>query len=265
MSSLSARIFEARKKLSDTDEALVKQLLDDPKGNSQLSLAELSEKLYVSKSAIFRLCKKLGLSGYSELKFELMRTFDETEVESTIDIVDKTAGILKGVIQQYKHYNCEPFFRGLEKAGTVYLYSTGWQQELIANYIAKELFLVGKNTTVLPSAFDELRRCSGWAKKDDMLIIVTFSGNRERLYEELNKIRLTNNRLNIVSLTRPGANKITSISDFSLFFDTIDFSTYKGFSNEKISFSPAYVYVDLLINEYYLWHNNQKEQNNGEA
>ena len=32
----------------------------------------LAKKLYVSESAIFRLCKKLGLSGYSELKFDLV-------------------------------------------------------------------------------------------------------------------------------------------------------------------------------------------------
>ncbi|MBT8940416.1 hypothetical protein BTI77_08230 [Lactobacillus delbrueckii subsp. bulgaricus] len=31
----------------------------------------MAKKLYVSESAIFRLCKKISLSGYSELKYEL--------------------------------------------------------------------------------------------------------------------------------------------------------------------------------------------------
>ena len=46
-------------------------LLQYPEAASKLSLMELAQKLYVSKSAIFRLSKKLGLSGFSELKFEL--------------------------------------------------------------------------------------------------------------------------------------------------------------------------------------------------
>lgn len=46
-------------------------LLEYPEAASKLSLLELAHKLYVSRSAIFRLGKKLGLSGFSELKFEL--------------------------------------------------------------------------------------------------------------------------------------------------------------------------------------------------
>ncbi len=63
--NLQTRIYEKQGDLSGSEKEIIQGLLSSAKENSQLSLKDLSKKLYVSESAIFRLCKKLGLSGYS--------------------------------------------------------------------------------------------------------------------------------------------------------------------------------------------------------
>ena len=68
---LETAVMKKKESLNETDKAIVSYLLKYPEDASKLSLMELAQKLYVSKSAIFRLSKKLGLSGFSELKFEL--------------------------------------------------------------------------------------------------------------------------------------------------------------------------------------------------
>lgn len=68
---LEAAVMKNKEAFNETDKAIVSYLLQYPEAASKLSLMELAQKLYVSKSAIFRLSKKLGLSGFSELKFEL--------------------------------------------------------------------------------------------------------------------------------------------------------------------------------------------------
>lgn len=68
---LEAAVMKNKEGFNETDKAIVSYLLQYPEAASKLSLMELAQKLYVSKSAIFRLSKKLGLSGFSELKFEL--------------------------------------------------------------------------------------------------------------------------------------------------------------------------------------------------
>ena len=70
---LETAVMKKKESFNETDKAIVSYLLKYPEAASQLSLLELAQKLYVSKSAIFRLSKKLGLSGFSELKFELNR------------------------------------------------------------------------------------------------------------------------------------------------------------------------------------------------
>jgi len=71
MVGLKARIVEKSSDLNPSDKKILNYLLNNAAECSELSLAKLAKKLYVSESAIFRLCKKVGLSGYSELKYEL--------------------------------------------------------------------------------------------------------------------------------------------------------------------------------------------------
>ena len=45
-----------------------------------MSIHELSEKVFFSTATILRLCKKLNFSGYSELKFSLKNRLNSQEV-----------------------------------------------------------------------------------------------------------------------------------------------------------------------------------------
>ena len=51
-----------------------------------MSVIELAEKTFVSKSAIHRFCKKIGLKGFNELKVILAK--DISEMKSDIEMID---------------------------------------------------------------------------------------------------------------------------------------------------------------------------------
>ena len=72
MANLRSMVYDNSHKLNDSEKQIVQYVLNNPRDCSKLSLAKLAKKLYVSESAISGLCKKLGLSGYSELKFDLV-------------------------------------------------------------------------------------------------------------------------------------------------------------------------------------------------
>ncbi len=56
--NLQTRIFEKQGVLSESEKEIIQGLLSSAKENSQLSLKDLSKKLYVSESAIFRISNK---------------------------------------------------------------------------------------------------------------------------------------------------------------------------------------------------------------
>ena len=138
-------------------------------------------------------------------------------------------------------------FNDLDLAGTIYIYSTGWQQQIIAEYLAHSFFLIGKKAIILPSARDEVSMLGRSAKENDMLFVISFGGFNKTIIEELKKIDAINNELKLVSLTSWQPGKIASLSDYSFFFRTTPFQ----FSNQNaVTFSSAYVLIDLLMNEY---------------
>lgn len=249
--NLEAAVMKNKEGFNETDKAIVSYLLQYPEAASKLSLMELAQKLYVSKSAIFRLSKKLGLSGFSELKFELSElTAKKAQREKYAQGLNFDANlqkILEETVKYFKGLNLADLFNDLDRAETIYIYSTGWQQQIIAEYLAHSFFLIGKKAIILPSARDEVSMLGRSVKTNDMLFVISFGGFNKTILEELKKIDAVNNQLKLVSLTSWQPGKIASLSNYSFFFKTTPFQ----FSNQNaVTFSSAYVLIDLLMNEY---------------
>ena len=102
---LETAVMKKKESFNETDKAIVSYLLKYPEAASQLSLLELAQKLYVSKSAIFRLSKKLGLSGFSELKFELseLATRKEQNVKNK-QTLDFNTDLQKIIAETFKYF-----------------------------------------------------------------------------------------------------------------------------------------------------------------
>ena len=226
-------------------------VMKNKEGFNETDKAIVSYLLYVSKSAIFRLSKKLGLSGFSELKFELSElTAKKAQREKYAQGLNFDANlqkILEETVKYFKGLNLTDLFNDLDRAETIYIYSTGWQQQIIAEYLAHSFFLIGKKAIILPSARDEVSMLGRSVKTNDMLFVISFGGFNKTILEELKKIDAVNNQLKLVSLTSWQPGKIASLSNYSFFFKTTPFQ----FSNQNaVTFSSAYVLIDLLMNEY---------------
>ena len=237
MANLRSMVYENSNKLNDSEKQIIQFVLNNPKDCSKLSLARLAKKLYVSESAIFRLCKKLGLNNFAR---ELSRVNDD-------------------VLKYFKQRDFDSLYHDLDDASTVYIYSTGWQQELIAQYLAHELVIVGKHATVLPSALDELKAVSRFAKKGDILFVISFTGDNETLNEEITKLELVNDKFRYVSFTNMKQNKLASIVQHNIYFPTIAFTDDADYKSGKVAFTPAYYLIDLLVSEYVAWQQSQGE------
>lgn len=248
---LETAVMKKKESFNDTDKAIVSYLLKYPEEASKLSLMELSQKLYVSKSAIFRLSKKLGLSGFSELKFELSELITEKAQSKKhaeeLPFNDNFHKIINDAFKYIKSLNLQELFVDLDQAGTIYIYSTGWQQQIIAEYLAHSFFMVGKKAIILPSARDEVAMLGRSAEENDMLFVISFGGFNKTIIEELKKIDVINAELKLVSMTSWQPGKIASLSDYSFFFETTPFQFGK---QKEVTFSAAYVLIDLIINEY---------------
>lgn len=262
MSKLKSLIYQNSNKLNDSEIRIIQFVINNAKLCKHLSLSELSEKLFVSKSAIFRLCKHLGLSGYSELKFYL----NEVDIENkqkmqninqpnhfSSDLVKEITNILK----YFQSLDLDKFYMELSNASNIYIYSTGWIQQILANYLSHELLIFGVSSIVLPAALSELEMVGKIAHKGDMLIIISYTGDNKVINDELNKFALTNNKFNYVSFTDLKKSTLASLSDYNFYYPTIKFTT----NNNSVSFILAYSVIDLLVNKFGIWKSENSNKN----
>lgn len=254
MAGLKARIVEKSSDLNPSDKKILNYLLNNAAECSELSLAKLAKKLYVSESAIFRLCKKIGLSGYSELKYELA-DFSKGEkrmVKQQDTFAERLVKNLRSELSYFRTLDFESFYSTLNQTENIYIYTTGWQQASIASYLSNQLLVnVGKPTVVMPSAISELKMSKNWLQDHDQLIVISFSGEDLDLCQLLDELHLLNEHLTITSLTTIKESRLASLSDYSLFFQPSLF--HESISTKNWAFSPAYIMIDLLINGYCEW------------
>lgn len=261
MSKLKSLIYQNSRKLNDSEIRIIQFVLDNAKLCKSLSLSELAEKLYVSRSAIFRLCKHLGLSGYTELKFYLNEVCSENEQDNNkINFANNFGADLEKETENLRKYfdslDLAKFYTELSNASNVYIYSTGWIQQMLSNYLSHELLLFGISSIVLPAAISELEMVGKIAQKGDMLFIISYTGDNKEINDELTKFELVNNKLRYVSFTDLKQNELASLSDYNFYYPTIKFTT-----NNNASFFMAYSLVDFLVNKFDIWRKEESEQN----
>ncbi|MGM9910016.1 MAG: MurR/RpiR family transcriptional regulator [Lacticaseibacillus absianus] len=262
MAGIRAKIYDHAGDLNPSDKKVLNYLLDNAQACSELSLTKLAAKLYVSESAIFRLCKKIGLSGYSELKYELaeLSRGESQGAKLQETFINRLTKNIRAEIAYFKTLDLERFYQSLREANNVYIYTTGWQQHSIATYMSHQLLVnTNKPTIVLPSAIDELKMSRQWLKADDLLFVISFSGENKELCDELEELRILNDRFRLTSLTIIKENRLASLSDYSLFFQPSLYTEESHNDSQKWAFSPAYMLVDLMINGYNNWLNKKGE------
>ena len=255
MVNLQTMILKNCDKLNDSEKKIIQFVVSNPKECRKLSLAKLAKKLYVSESAIFRLCKKLGLSGYSELKFGLdeLAASQNRAVQVHTNFAQDLTKANADVEKYFHSLNLNELYTYFEDSHTIYIYSTGWQQQIIAQYLAHELFIIGVHAIVLPAAFEELKAISCYAKKGDVLFIISFTGDNEILNQEISRLKVENDKFVLVSFTDMKQNKLASLTEYNMYFPTVVFAG-GPLDKQKLAFTPAFYLIDLLVSDYSAWH-----------
>lgn len=152
---ISNLIKENEDKLSATDLTIAKEILDNGIDYS-LSINELAKKCYTSRTSVLRFSKKLGFSGYSELKFFVNDNNNELGSGESLD--ENLANILK------KLYLCDK----------ILIYGNGGYENIIKQTIKILLEEVGILSEVY-SGGEETLAFTDKMLEDSGVFIVDFS------------------------------------------------------------------------------------------
>lgn len=230
-------------------EISILQYIDNHKSEVlNMSIHELSDKVFFSTATILRLCKKLNFSGYSELKFSLKNsTHSQVAINNTpinnenvlLDLytqVENTSRLLDTK-------NIETVVNYLLSDKKIYLFATGITT-MVFEYMQRYLLATERSTTLYKT--NEIACHSAQNLTDnDVLILASSTGSDSSMLKAA-RIAKSNN-VPIIAIAPLTNNPLSQIADITLYF----FSRDRVFSNSDIKSRTCIFYIiDMILQNY---------------
>ncbi len=228
--------------LNKNEKYIANYILENIDICKDISIVDLAEKTLTSKSSILRFTKKLGFSGFTEFKYslrdrprsknlseDLFQTFEDDFVQTTKLFMQQDLTQILSIFHRSK---------------SVYMFGSGWGQRNALNTFCRSLVPIGKFPILIESE-KELELSLKSITNEDMMVILSLSGNSKPSTKLLKRIKLKN--IPILSITELSSNRLANLADYNLFFQSTQTSIPV---EESYSLISMFQIMDMLYRAY---------------
>lgn len=190
------------------EQTIANYILENPKNVLSFTIDGLSKTLYISKSAILRFCKKIGLNGYNDLKVRLAKDYQSyLENEKIPDVnypfskTDSSRNIADKLIQVYEisiRDTCKTIdfeqldliAKILNSATSIDIYTHAHNLNVADNFKDK-MMTIGKHVNTINDFYSQ-RLYASASNSNRVALILSYSGKASWMESVLEKLRETN-------------------------------------------------------------------------
>lgn len=232
--------------LNDNEKDILEYILNNKKECMDSTIIELAKVTHTSKSSILRLAKKIGFNGYSELKYSLKNDYSKPDTNNTENsFVNMQERDIQSTIKLFFQTDKNDLLKKIDSAKNIFCYGTGWGQRDVLNDFSRSMVPLNRYPILLSSETELKMAAQKGILEEDILIIVSLSGEIVDIKSELQILKMKN--VSILSVTNISNNSLASLGTYNLYFQ----STPKLFNNEPIySFLPLHLIMDSLFRLY---------------
>ncbi|MGL4605965.1 MAG: MurR/RpiR family transcriptional regulator [Eubacteriaceae bacterium] len=202
-------------KLNDTDDSIIEYIQENRKRICDISIKKMAKKLFISPNSIMRAARKLGYSGFSELKYAISAEENKNGINTvqhnvlsrmpqnivrSMDVMDEI--VLQQVVETMLKAN-KVIFAGV--GDSVYF----------CEMLGKNLRCLNKEVEYYQQIHD-MEFSAKKSTKEDVIIIISASGEKSRLVDIAK--RGIKNGAKTVAITSYGENPLNRCCDLTLFF-----------------------------------------------
>lgn len=226
--------LESTDLFSKSEEILAKYILQEKENIENLSTKDLATATFTSPSTVIRLSKKLGFTGWNELKEKyieelkyLNQHFSDIDPnlpfeshDTLMSIASKVGNLATETIEDtlslLKHEDLQKAVTLLSNSKTINIY--GLSNSLLMAYDFKHKMLrINRHVEIMDLPCEQVYVASN-STKNNLAIIISYTGEIDEL-SNIVKI-LKRNDTPIISITGLGENTIQTFADCSLHIST---------------------------------------------
>ena len=224
-----------------------------------MSIQELSEKVFFSTATILRLCKKLNLSGFSELKFTLKNNVSaNNSLKSTAVSTKKIVADLYSEIENTGRLldtkTLDTIVGYLLSNKKIHLFSYGLTN-MAFEYMQRYLLATGRQTILYKTDTLAYKAVNNLTENDVLFLSSSTGSNPSTL--KLAKIAKNSNTI-IVAITPFTNNPLSKIADINLY----TFIKERDFFDSDIKNRTCIFYIVDMIIECYIKYLDKSKFNN---
>ncbi len=218
LSALRPTMTASERKITDT-------ILAAPGEVIHLSITGIAERAGVSDATVVRLCKRLGMQGYQELKLAMAQDLvsatdriyeDVREDDTADDILNKvftaTQRALEYTLSIMDRRQFESAVEAIAKAGKVFIYGCG-NSAAVAMDLQHKLMRLQINATAYVDAHMQCISAIQ-LRPGDVCVAVSHSGSSRAIAEAAQLAK--NAGATVVCMTGVGPSPLSRISDYRL-------------------------------------------------
>jgi DNA-binding MurR/RpiR family transcriptional regulator len=226
--------LESMDSLSKSEEILAKFILREKENIESLSTKDLAKATYTSPSTAVRLSKKLGFSGWNELKEKYLEELhylnqhfsnidpnypfntNDTFINVAAKIGHLASESIEDTLSLLKHTELQKAVELLHKSQHISIY--GISNSLIMAYDFKHKMLRINKYVDIMNVPEEQPFVASNSTPQHVAILISYSGETEGVLKIANILK--RNHTPIISLTSIGENSLRKLSDCALSIST---------------------------------------------
>ncbi|MCC5467246.1 MurR/RpiR family transcriptional regulator [Pelosinus baikalensis] len=270
----SERTFEDKIKtvynhLSKSEKKVADYVLEHGHEVTRLPLTDLAQKSQVSEPTVVRFTKRVGFSGYSDLKLSIMKDWgkktviQDNNVSLLIDLHVNKDDKLEDIPGKMIHITMKALqdtlriidiseylkaVKSLSEANIIDIYGVG-NSGSITNDLMNKLMRIGLNARAFND--NHLQQISAThLTKDDVAIAISHSGSTKDVIDTLKIAK--ENGARTIALSNYKASEISKYADIQLFTGDFETTFYSETMVSRISQLAIVdmLYMGLLLSDY---------------
>lgn len=213
--TFNERVNAKQDYLNETDDAILIYIREHMKEISTLTIQKMSQNLFVAPNSIMRFAKKLGYSGFSELKFAIQNEFHPSDkVTLGRQLMDMLPGNIVKTLDLVDMEQVELAAKVIHESNCCILVGVG-DSNYYCELLGKNLRCVDCNVQYHIQIHDMIYAVEH-GKPEDVVLVISARGQNRRLVELAKRAKEKGMRT--ISITHMADNPLASVCDYNLYF-----------------------------------------------
>ncbi|MCC0630658.1 MurR/RpiR family transcriptional regulator [Clostridioides sp. ES-S-0108-01] len=244
--------------LTEVDKKIADYILDNTETISKLSVSELASNSKTSTASIVRFSRKMGYSGFGDLKIEIAKDLigkenDYTYVDENYDcnidsVINKITNKNIETINQTRLLNEKDIIKEaveqIIKAKNIYIFGVGGSA-LVALDLQMKLLRINKQAFTSLDSHTQLMVSSN-VEKEDIAIAISYSGESKEVIKSIENAKLKGCK--VICITKYSDNHLSKISDLKLVVPNIEKRLREGAISSRIAMLTLIdiIYISII-------------------